>query len=575
MCGIWMYVEKKKRYANEELYTHFMNMTNRGPDHSTFQEFGDNTFLGFHRLAVMDPSPLSNQPFVMEMPNNEVAVFVCNGEIYNYLELNEKYQLGITRHSDCMVIPLLFQAVGYDYHRFVTLFQHEVKGEYAFVMAFFDATKNEITNILVGRDHVGIRPLYYGIYRDAIFFTSEIKSGNFFKGTLNEFAPGTIQKVMFLEGVSRSSSSLGSSSSSAECVSYCIDISPFEWVSHVLAVKKPDHLYLEHIRTAVASSVLSRLSSDTPIGFLLSGGLDSSLVCSVASRLVGSGRHLRTFCCGMKGGTDLLYARKVAAFLETEHTEVIFTAADALAAINDVIYTVETWDPTTIRASVGQYLVAKYISEHTNIKTILVGEGPDEVCSAYLYNWYAPNAEQLHFAAVESVKDIHKYDIKRVDRCFAAFGLEARVPYLDPTFIQAYWQLPAAERMPQTHGFEKWWLRKAFDPVDEPPFLPPEVLWRQKEAFSDGISSTDHSWFQIIQQHIQENYGMTEENYYLHTFVELFGKHRLQIIEKPWQPKWNKRGTPVTSFVDPSARTLDIYRGSSSSSSSASSSIDL
>lgn len=550
MCGIWMYVEKKKRYANEELYAHFMNMTNRGPDHSSFQEFGDNTYLGFHRLAIMDPSPLSNQPYVMEMPNNEVAVFVCNGEIYNYLELNERYNLGITRHSDCLVIPLLYKALGYDYAKFVALFQKEVKGEYAFLLAVFNASKNEITNIIVGRDHIGVRPLYYGTYRDSILFTSEIKSGNFFKGSLMEFAPGTIQKVMFLNG---------SCANTPGCLSFCIDISPVDWVSHLSPVKKTHEKYLKDVQSAVATSVMRRLSSDTPVGFLLSGGVDSSLVCSVASRLVGSGRHLRTFCCGMEGGTDLVYARKVAAFLETNHTEVIFTAEEALAAINDVIYTVETWDTTTIRASVGQYLVAKYISEHTNIKTVLVGEGPDEVCSSYLFNWYAPNAEQLHFAAVEYVKDLHKYDIKRVDRCLAAFGLEARVPYLDTDFIQAYWQIPAEERVPQAHGFEKWWLRQAFDPKDEPPFLPPEVLWRRKEAFSDGISSTEASWFQLIQQHIQANYGMSEPDYYRHTFVELFGKKRLNIIEKPWQPKWNKRGTPVTSYVDPSARTLEIY----------------
>jgi asparagine synthase (glutamine-hydrolysing) len=553
MCGIWIYVDKKKRYSNEELYHHFMRMTHRGPDHSSFQEFGDATYVGFHRLAIMDTSPLSNQPFVLEMPNNEVAVFVCNGEIYNFVELNERYNLGLTRHSDCLVIPLLYKALGGDYQRFLQLFQTEIKGEFSFVMTFFrrpdiltggriDPTTNEVTNMIVGRDHIGVRPLYYGIHRDAILFSSEIKSCNFFKGTVSEFPPGTIQRVLFTESSH-----------------YCIDITPVDWVSNVLPVTKTKEKHLEDVRTALASSVLRRLHSDTPVGFLLSGGVDSSLVVSVASRLIGSGRAVRTFCCGMEGGTDLLYARKVAEFLETDHTEVIFTAEEALAAINDVIYTVETWDTTTIRASVGQYLVAKYISQHTNIKVLLVGEGPDEVCSSYLYNWYAPSPEQLHHAAVESVKDLHKYDLKRVDRCLAAFGLEARVPYLDTDFIQAYWQIPAADRVPQAYRFEKWWLRRAFDPVDEPPFLPSDVLWRRKEAFSDGISAMDNSWFQIIQRYILENYGMTEEQYYTHTFVELFGKNRLKIIEKPWQPKWNADGTPVTKYVDPSARTLGLY----------------
>jgi asparagine synthase (glutamine-hydrolysing) len=491
----------------------------------------------------MDLSPVSNQPYVIEMPNGEVVVFVCNGEIYNYVELNNKYCLGLTRHSDCLVIPLLYKAVGMDYKTFIQLFQEEIKGEFSFVMTFFNPCTNNVSSVIAGRDHIGIRPLYYGTYKESILFSSEIKSCIFFKGNVKEFEPGTIQRVCYDDdGI----------------MSY-IDIQPFEWVSNVYPVVGSPRDYLADIRNAVTNSIHRRLNSDAPIGFLLSGGVDSSLVCSVASRLIGSGTNIRTFCCGMEGGTDLIYARKVAEFLGTDHTEIIFTAEEALSVINDVIYTVETWDTTTIRASVGQYLVAKYISENTNIKVVLVGEGPDEVCSSYLFNWYAPNADQLHYAAVEYVKDIHKYDVKRVDRCLSAFGLEARVPYLDPEFIRAYWEIPAAERLPQTRGFEKWWLRKSFDPEGEPPFLPQEVLWRRKEAFSDGISSTKQSWFEIIKEHITANYSMTEEQYYIHTFVELFGKRRLNIINKAWQPKWNREGKEIKEYVDPSARTLGVY----------------
>lgn len=520
-----------------------MNTSQRGPDHSVFQKFGDNAHIGFHRLAIMDPSPLSNQPYVIEMPNKEVVVFVCNGEIYNYIELNNKYQLGLTRHSDCMVIPLLYKAVGMDYKKFIQLFENEIKGEFSFVMTFFNPCTNTISNVIAGRDHIGVRPLYYGTYKESILFSSEIKSCNFFKGNIKEFAPGTIQRVCYDD----------------DCIMSYIDVQHVEWVSNVVPVYKPYIKYLEDVKLAVANSVRRRLNSDAPIGFLLSGGVDSSLVCSVACRLLGEGRRIRTFCCGMEGGTDLLYARKVAEFLETDHTEVIFTAEEALAAINDVIYTVETWDTTTIRASVGQYLVSKYISENTDIKVVLVGEGPDEICSSYLFNWYAPSAEHMHYTAVEYVKDIHKYDVKRVDRCVSAFGLEARVPYLDTEFIQAYWEIPSKERVPQTRGIEKWWLRKSFDTEGEPPFLPQEVLWRRKEAFSDGISSTHNSWFEIIKQYINVNYGMTEEQYYTHTFVELFGKRRINIIDKPWQPKWNREGKEVAGYVDPSARTLEVY----------------
>jgi asparagine synthase (glutamine-hydrolysing) len=543
MCGIWVYLDKKPTQTSEELYYHFMRTSHRGPDYSSFQRFGESTFIGFHRLDIMDPSPLSNQPYIIEMPNGEVAIFVCNGEIYNYLELNEKYHLGLTRHSDCMVIPLLYNAVGMDYKRFVGLFETEVKGEFAFVMTFFSNGTNRVTNVIAGRDQIGVRPLYTGSYKDSLLFSSEIKSANFFRGNVREFEPGTIQRACYDEDGT---------------MSY-IDVQPFEWVSNVTSIYKPREKYAEDVRAAVTNCVARRLNADVPIGFLLSGGVDSSLVCAVASELIGSGRTVRTFCCGMEGSTDLLYARKVADFLGTDHTEVVFTAEEALETIADVIHTVETWDTTTICASVGQYMVSKFISQNTNIKVVLVGEGPDEVCSSYLFNWYAPSPDKLHHTAVEYVKDIHTYDIKRVDRCFAAFGLEARVPYLDPEFIKVYWEIPSYERLPKTNGHEKWWLRKAFDNTDGPPVLPQEVLWRRKEAFSDSISSTSRSWFEIVRDHIQEQYKMTEEQFYLHSFVEMFGKKRVGIINKPWQPKWDNHGKELTEYVDPSARTLGVY----------------
>jgi asparagine synthase (glutamine-hydrolysing) len=543
MCGIWIYIDKNTKLTNEEVYNHFMRTSHRGPDHSSFQQFSDKVFIGFHRLSIIDQSPLSNQPFVIEMPNGEAVVFICNGEIYNYRELNEKYRLGLTRHSDCMVIPLLYRAVGMDYMRFIELFHSEINGEFSFVMTFFNPATNKVSNVIAGRDHVGVRPLYYGSYKDSVVFSSEIKSCEFFKGTVKEFSPGSIQRFCYDDD---------------GLMSY-IDVQHFDWIYNVVATPKTDEKHQGDIKRALTNSVMRRLHSDAPIGFLLSGGVDSSLVCSVASHLIGSGKSLRTFCCGMEGGSDLLYAKSVAEFLETDHTEVIFTVEEALQAINDVIHTVETWDTTTIRASVGQYLIAKYIRENTDIKVVLVGEGPDEVCSSYLFNWYAPSPEQLHYAAVEYVKNIHQFDLKRVDRCMSAFGIETRVPYLDPEFIRAYWEIPAKNRIPQDKGIEKWWLRKSFDVDNGPPMLPQEVLWRKKEAFSDGISSTEKSWFKTISKFIRENYNMSEEEYYIHTFVEIFGKKRLSIIDKYWQPMWDKNGNEYNGYVDPSARTLDIY----------------
>jgi asparagine synthase (glutamine-hydrolysing) len=311
---------------------------------------------------------------------------------------------------------------------------------------------------------------------------------------------------------------------------------------------------LKNIKISVINSITRRLDSDQPMAFLLSGGVDSSLVASIASKVMN--KKIRTFCCGMNHGSDLKYAKMVADHIGSDHTEVIFSPEEGLQAINDVIYTTETWDTTTIRASVGQYLVSKYISQNTDAKVLFVGEGPDEVCSSYLFNYYAPDPEQIHSTAIEYVNKIHYFDVKRSDRCIARWGLEARVALLDPEFIEAYWKIPSKERHPLTKGIEKWWLRQAFE-YDN--LLPKEVLWRKKEAFSDGVSGTDKSWFQIIQEYIQEKYNMTEKEYYKHKFIEFFGEKRLNIIPHYWQPKWNKDGTVVSNYVDPSARTLDIY----------------
>ena len=315
-----------------------------------------------------------------------------------------------------------------------------------------------------------------------------------------------------------------------------------------------DDIYLNDIKNTVINCVNRRLDSDQPIAFLLSGGVDSSLVAALGA--LNKNKKIKTFCCGMNYGSDLKYAKMVADYIGSDHTEVLFTAETALEAINDVIYTIETWDTTTIRASVGQYLVSKYISENTDAKVLFVGEGPDEVCSSYLFNWYTPDSKLIHPTALQYVNEIHYFDVKRADRCIARWGLEARVALLDPEFIESYWKIPSEYRDPKYKGIEKWWLRKAFEADN---ILPSEVLWRKKEAFSDGISSTEKSWFQIIQEYIKEKYNMEEKDYYKQKFIEFFGENRLNIIPHYWQPKWDKNGNEIISYVDPSARTLDIY----------------
>jgi len=266
------------------------------------------------------------------------------------------------------------------------------------------------------------------------------------------------------------------------------------------------------------------------------------------------------------------FAREVAQHLGAQHTEVLFPKEEALAAIPDVIRTIESWDTTTVRASVGQYLVSRWIGQNTDCRVVLVGEGPDEVCSSYLFNWYAPSPEALHTSAKDYIQNIHLYDGRRADRCIARWGLEARVPLLDPEFITAYWQIPAEQRMPKTKGIEKWWLREAFKDTG---LLPERVRLRMKDAFSDSISG-QVSWTQIIQQWVEDK--VTDEElanasalyphcppqtkeayYYRRIFCEAVGAHHQTILPGYWQPRWNAEGKEIQGYVDPSARTLGVY----------------
>ena len=555
MCGIWAYIKllKYKNVDNSKLFQDFWNLKPRGPDNSYLENYGD-VWIGFHRLAILDTSFKSNQPFVFQEKERTV-IFICNGEIYNFRELIEKYDLPINTNSDCMTIPELYLKYTRnegDVKDFFDLFQNNIKGEFAFVMFEFDRLKN-LKKIFASRDQIGIRPLYTNTtITDELIFSSEVKGTNSYDGEISEFPPGCITIYNFDDFGKQVDKT----------------IYTFKNVYVQDNFTSSEEYHLQSVKNAVINSVKRRLDSDRPLAFLLSGGVDSSLVASISAKLLGY--PIRTFCCGMNEGTDLIYARKVAEHIRSNHTEVLFTPQDGLDAIRDVIWKTETWDTTTVRASVGQYIVSKYIGTKTDAKVVLVGEGPDEVCSSYLFNWYAPSGKALHQTALEYVENIHYFDSRRGDRCLSGWGLEGRVPLLDPEFIEAYWNIPAEMRMPQYKGIEKWWLRKAFDGTD---LLPNEVLYRTKEAFSDGVSSKEKSWFQIIQEYVEslvsdkdlENAAniyphctpqTKEAFYYRRVFCEFFGENRQTIIPHYWQPKWNADGEEVTEYVDPSARTL-------------------
>jgi asparagine synthase (glutamine-hydrolysing) len=554
MCGIWAFIQLQQQYEYQKLFDNFMKLRPRGPDMSSFNVY-NNVYIGFHRLAIMNPSFTSNQPYIIK-DGDRTIVFICNGEIYNFKNLIDYYDLPINDNSDCMTIPQLylkFVKKQSDMKEFSCLFTDKVKGEYAFILFEYN-NSNELVNLVAGRDEIGVRPLYYNkpTNNSDVVFSSEIKGLNFFKGNVMEYEPGTIMNIAFVNNMIHN-----------------ITYYDFRTVYHTAELIHDGDMFEEgtllyHVRKTVTEAVERRLTADRPIAFLLSGGVDSSLVAGIATRLLK--KQINTFCCGMNEGTDLLYARKVAQYINSNHTEVLFTSEEGIAAIRDVIWTTETWDTTSIRASVGQYLVCKHIGTKTDARVVLVGEGPDEICSSYLFNFYAPNGEALHNAAKEYVEKIHIYDGRRADRCISRWGLEGRVALLDPEFIKAYWNIPAEWRMPRYKGIEKWWLRQAFEGTNT---IPNDVLWRKKEAFSDGVSGKERSWFEIIQDFIKTQVSEEEMEasdieaptleayYYKKIFIELFGKERLNIIPSYWQPKWTNMN--AHGYIDPSARVLNVY----------------
>ncbi len=582
MCGIWALIEKSNINTQgvdiSKYLSDFWQLKNRGPDNSHFETFNQ-VYVGFHRLAIMDTSFKSNQPYIFNDIDRTI-VFICNGEIYNFQQLDKKYNLNINT-SDCMVIPKLYLLAkdnqgNPDYDVWYNMIKNEVKGEYAFVMFEFDNMK-QLTKYYAGRDMIGIRPLYRvenqdGINNNIDMFSSEIKGMNSFNGKVSEFEPGTI--IM----VEKTLSYYNEYKFDMKNDLYNNIVSNYNNISFYKSRTNNNKIYendidiiLPKIRHAVINSIKRRLHADRPIAFLLSGGVDSSLVAAISSKILGETNIIRTFCCGIKGSTDMIYAKKVAEHIGSNHTEVYFTEEEGLAAIDDVIRTTETWDITTIRASVGQYLVSKYISTHTDCKVVLVGEGPDEVCSSYLFNYYAPNEKELDKASKEYVKNIHMYDGRRADRCVSRWGLEARIPLLDPEFINCYWSIDPILRMPTKDRIEKYLFRKAFDNTCFlNNILPNEVLFRKKEAFSDGVSSKERSWFQMIQEYINKkfetnNYEIPsgifvpptkEAQYYLYKFIEYFGINRVSILPHYWQPRWINQDN---QFIDPSARVLNIY----------------
>ncbi len=547
MCGIWLYLLRclTDKVEYDKLYGQFMKTYPRGPDKSIFEfRHLENMVFGFHRLSIMDPSHKGDQPFVITHESRTITSF-CNGEIYNYHQLAEKYEIKLKSGSDCEIIPELYLKIGID------KLCHELEGEFAFVI--IDLDSSNVGHVYVCRDRFGIRPLFYCDTDNFVNFSSEMKS----LASPNESKVFPPRHYMTLAKTSDNLQIVG-----LTCYYDGLDIVHTEIYDFDEAKSKVHDVFVE--------AVESRMTSDRPLGCLLSGGLDSSLVASIASRfLKKKGQRLRTFSIGMDGSTDKYYAQMVATHINSIHTHIELTQDAFIEALEKVIYVTESYDTTTVRASTGQYLICKWISENTDIKVLLIGDGSDELTAGYMYFHNAPTFAELHNDNIRLLKDIHYFDVLRADRGVASNGLEARVPFLYYKFVDLYLSIDPKLRYPKTYGIEKFLLRESFKNGD---LLPFEVLYRKKEAFSDGVSSVKKSWYKIVQEFAetkysdvyfakeQQQYGhnvpMTKESmYYRKIWESYFGTDSTtsKVIPYYWLPKW------CGEIHEPSARVLNMY----------------
>jgi len=461
MCGFIGAFELKQNA--QELRPQVLKMAkklrHRGPDWSGIY-CGEKAILAHERLSIVDPTSGSQPLF---SPDG-TCVLAVNGEIYNHLEIRERYKdkYQFQTMSDCEVILALYQDKGVD-------FIEELNGIFAF--ALYDM-KNDI--YLIARDHIGIIPLYMGWDRHGQFFVgSELKALEPFCAKVEVFLPGHY---------------LNSKNGVLEKWYHR------DWTSYDAV--KDNVSSVDKLREALEAAVKRQLMSDVPYGVLLSGGLDSSIISAIAKKhsalRVETGDQqnawwpqLHSFAVGLVGSPDLIAARKVADHIHTVHHEVNFTVEQGLDAISDVIYHLETYDVTTVRASTPMYLLARAIKA-MGVKMVLSGEGADEIFGGYLYFHKAPSAKDLHDETVRKLDKLHLYDCLRANKSLAAWGVEGRVPFLDKEFMDVAMTLNPEDKMCRQGRIEKWILRKAFEE-----YLPAEIAWRQKEQFSDGVG---YSW---------------------------------------------------------------------------------
>ncbi len=524
MCSIMGYCGT--HLSKEEFVKGNKETITRGPDMTRVVELPE-AFLGFNRLSIMGLTESGMQPFSLDED-----YVVCNGEIYGFRPLKEELiRKGYTfqSDSDCEILLPLYREYGVEMFKMLD-------AEYACII--YDSKKK---SFVAARDPIGIRPMYYGYdSHGGILFASEPKNIVKLCDEIKPFPPGHY----YVDG---------------EFVCYR-DVSK-------AATKCQDDVETacKNIREKLVAGIEKRLDADAPVGFLLSGGLDSSLVCAIAAK--SSDKPIKTFAIGMESDAiDLKYAAEVAEYIGSEHTEVIITRDDVISALPDVVKLLGTYDITTIRASIGMYLVCKYIHENTDVRVLLTGEISDELFG-YKYTDFAPSPEEFQKEAAKRIHELHMYDVLRADRCISVNSLEARVPFGDLDFVEYVMNLDPKIKM-NVYNKGKYLLRHAF----EGDYLPEDILMREKAAFSDAVG---HSMVDDLKEYAEEKYSDEdfEKGISKYTFAKPFTKESLmyrdlfendykgqaEMIVDFWMPNKEWEGCNVN---DPSARVLSNYGAS-------------
>ncbi len=522
MCSIMGYCGSE---ADLEAFEEgFRRTVSRGPDDSRIVDTG-NGLLGFHRLSIMGLTPSGMQPFTLDG-----SWVVCNGELYGFEKDREMLRgkgYSFSSDSDCEILLPLYFEYGTD------MFS-KLDAEFACIL--YDGRTGEF---IAARDPIGIRPLYYGYdARGTVIFASEAKNLLGLAEKIMPFPPGHYYR-------------------NGRFIRYS-EISKAETVCHddiETACRK--------IRDKLILGVKKRLVADAKVGFLLSGGLDSSLVCAIAAR--ESRTPIETFAIGMsEDAIDLKYAKQVADYIGSHHTEVYMTPGEVISSLEDVIHLLGTYDITTIRASMGMYLVCKAIHEQTDLRVILTGEISDELFG-YKYTDFAPSAHAFQEEAEKRVRELHMYDVLRADRCISVNSLEARVPFGDLDFVRYVMSLDPEMKL-NRYGKGKYLLRHAFEGQG---YLPDSILWREKAAFSDAVG---HSMVDYLKEHAEAKYSdeefersrrkygharpFTKESLLYREIFEKYYPGQAEMIADFWMPNRAWKGCDVN---DPSARVLSNY----------------